>query len=278
MSSPATGQPGVSSDPPLELDGAQAGAVPVTESAPMRKVAIHDLANVLTLCGGVLSVCGIFLILQNRISLAFSLNLLSFVFDNLDGVVAQSRSLHRTMLDQCFGANLDSLCDVISFALFPAFAIMQLSELSLVSVAVASVYVCGVLIRLAYFNTLGALGLSNPSYYIGLSADWNALALATLYTVLVLGQPPTAGPSSWSLMALMLLTSIVNTSSRLHIPKLRPRTIEFYATMGYALLLAVYLAAAGCNSLAAAIPFLPPTHPLRSVSASGRHPPGHGTD
>jgi CDP-diacylglycerol--serine O-phosphatidyltransferase len=75
------------------------------------------------------------------IRLALALVVLAAVFDSLDGFVAR-----RTNADGAFGANLDSLSDLVSFGVVPAMALYagQVHSLPVVGLACALAFVlCG---------------------------------------------------------------------------------------------------------------------------------------
>ncbi len=89
----------------------------------------------------------------SNIYLAIGLLMLAMVFDALDGLVAR---LLRCAND--FGAELDSLCDGISFGLVPAYLMFVVftqpdsASSSAIWGLVASLYLAGTLLRLARFN------------------------------------------------------------------------------------------------------------------------------
>lgn len=108
-----------------------------------------NLANIATsanLAAGFLSAL---LSLRAELDWAVSLVLLAAVFDAVDGPLARSRGT-----EGLFGANLDSLADVVSFGVAPAFAIYtgSLHHLPGVGVAVClGLVLCGTW-RLARFS------------------------------------------------------------------------------------------------------------------------------
>lgn len=78
---------------------------------------------------------------------------LSGFFDMFDGKVARSK-LDRTDNEKLFGIQLDSLCDVVAFGVFPAFLAYCMGLKGRVGfLAVIFYCICGV-IRLAYFNVI----------------------------------------------------------------------------------------------------------------------------
>ena len=86
---------------------------------------------------------------QNRYNLYLSLILpgFGFIFDALDGKVARWRK-SSSML----GQELDSLADLISFSVAPAFIAFTIGLRSLVDTIVLTMFVCSGLARLARFN------------------------------------------------------------------------------------------------------------------------------
>ena len=94
--------------------------------------------------------------------------LMSFVFDSLDGLVA--RALHA---ESEFGKQLDSIADVISFGVAPAYLYSLYSpdqdNLLFTILPISFIVVCGA-IRLAKFNITPPL-----PYFLGLPIPANAL-------------------------------------------------------------------------------------------------------
>lgn len=78
---------------------------------------------------------------------------LSGFFDMFDGKVAR-RKKDRTDNEKLFGIQLDSLCDVVAFGVFPAFLCYSMGVRGAFGMLAIGFYcICGV-IRLAYFNVL----------------------------------------------------------------------------------------------------------------------------
>jgi len=105
------------------------------------------------------------------------------LFDALDGYVARlSKSASK------FGAELDSLCDAISFGLAPAFILMRMGpgweypSLHQFLAGVATLYMVCTLLRLARFNVESAIEGSSKVFR-GLPSPGAAGCLATLAIV-----------------------------------------------------------------------------------------------
>jgi len=103
---------------------------------------------------------------------------LAMIFDALDGQLAR---LSNTMTD--FGAQLDSLCDLVSFGVAPAFLLVKMCprfeylHREAVWIIAASYVACAAL-RLARFNVETSDDLEDHLYFNGLPAPAAAAAIA----------------------------------------------------------------------------------------------------
>lgn len=132
-----------------------------------------NLANAITSGSLVAGFLALYLIFQtNNLFAAAGLVALAAVFDALDGMAAR-----RADNDGEFGANLDSLADVVSFGAVPAFALYwgSLYALSAVGLAACLVFfLCGAW-RLARFTIL-----KNPFYFVGFPIPAAGVLVAVL--------------------------------------------------------------------------------------------------
>jgi CDP-diacylglycerol--serine O-phosphatidyltransferase len=106
----------------------------------------------------------------------------AMMFDALDGYIARiSRTTSR------FGAELDSLCDAISFGVAPAFLLLRLGPgwqprplLHQVLAGIAALYVVCTILRLARFNVEIVLDPSTGKRFRGLPSPGAAGCIASL--------------------------------------------------------------------------------------------------
>jgi CDP-diacylglycerol---serine O-phosphatidyltransferase len=98
---------------------------------------------------------------------------IAMVLDGLDGRVAR-----MTNTESDFGAEYDSLADMISFGLAPALVVYfwALSDLGKVGWVISFVYVVGAALRLARFNT--QIGKTDKRFFIGLASPAAAAVIA----------------------------------------------------------------------------------------------------
>lgn len=97
----------------------------------------------------------------------------AMILDSMDGRIAR-----MTNTQSAFGAEYDSLADMISFGLAPALVLYQwqLSQLGKIGWLVAFVYTAATALRLARFNT--QMGVVDKRYFQGLPSPAGAAVTA----------------------------------------------------------------------------------------------------
>ncbi|CRZ34062.1 CDP-diacylglycerol--serine O-phosphatidyltransferase [Herbinix hemicellulosilytica] len=116
-------------------------------------IGFYDYTVVLTYVSLMFSVFGITQAINGRFRVAIVCLALSGLCDMLDGKVARTKK-NRTFDQKLFGVQIDSLCDVVCFGLFPTILCFILGVRGILGGIVIGYYcVCSV-IRLAYFNVL----------------------------------------------------------------------------------------------------------------------------
>lgn len=116
-------------------------------------IGFYDYTVVLTYVSLAISLFGIIQALHGNVLIAVCCLALSGLCDMFDGKIAR-RKKNRTEDEKSFGIQIDSLCDVICFGVFPAILCWCLGVHGVVGyIAIAFYCICGV-IRLAYFNVL----------------------------------------------------------------------------------------------------------------------------
>lgn len=155
----------------------------------MRKVAI--LPTLCTLANGVCGVTAIMFITHigpavnvepalGRCAAGWLL-FLAMLFDVLDGYLAR-----RAKQSSQFGAELDSLCDAVSFGAAPAIFLVQLgANIAFKPVrdliyVIGLLYVCCAILRLARFNVTTTLDDKSHRYFQGLPSPAAAGCIASL--------------------------------------------------------------------------------------------------
>lgn len=100
--------------------------------------------------------------------------LFALIFDGLDGRVAR-----MTNTSSKFGAEYDSLADMVSFGVAPALVMFSwaLGDLGKIGWSASFVYVACVALRLARFNT--QVGVDDPNFFMGLASPPAACIMAS---------------------------------------------------------------------------------------------------
>lgn len=139
---------------------------------------IYLLPNLLTTAGLFSGFYAIVASINGSFQLAAIAIFVAMVFDGLDGRVAR---LTNTQSE--FGAEYDSMADIVSFGIAPALVAYNwaLHDVGKLGWLAAFIFVAGGALRLARFNT--AHGSSDPRYFQGLAIPSAAAIVAGLVWV-----------------------------------------------------------------------------------------------
>ena len=119
----------------------------------IRFIGVYDYTVILTYLSLISAVFGMTQAIHGDYKTAIFCLALSGICDAFDGRVARTKK-NRTEDEKAFGIQLDSLCDVICFGVFPAMICYLLGVRGFIGLALISFYcMCGVC-RLAFFNVL----------------------------------------------------------------------------------------------------------------------------
>lgn len=110
----------------------------------------YDYTVVLTYCGMLSAIFGIFRVVSREYWDAIFCLMLAGICDMFDGAVANTK--RRTDSEKRFGIQIDSLSDLISFGVLPGIFVYMISERNIFVGMIAALFVLCALIRLAYFN------------------------------------------------------------------------------------------------------------------------------
>lgn len=177
-----------------------------TETSPRRR-GIYLLPNLFTtaaLFGGFYAIVAA---MQGKFEIAAMAVFVAMVLDGLDGRVARMTNTQTE-----FGAEYDSLADLVSFGLAPALIMYQWSLVHMRDLGVnwgkagwlaAFIYVACAALRLARFNT--QIGKTDKRFFIGLPSPTAAALMAG--TVWVFANLDIQGAN---LIALAFITTIVS--------------------------------------------------------------------
>jgi CDP-diacylglycerol--serine O-phosphatidyltransferase len=165
-----------------------------------------DLPNVCSLIGLLSALLGIYFAIAGNFEAAIIGVLWAVLFDWYDGIIARKLK-GRTKMQGVFGAQLDSMIDIVSFGVLPAILLLSYGNYNVWFIPGAFVLVATSAIRLSYFNVYG---LIDSKTYKGLALDNNVLILAFLFLFESLFEHSTF---SVVIYILLMILSALNLSS-----------------------------------------------------------------
>ena len=172
---------------------------------------IYDRANLLTLAGLVCGILAIWFSARGAYAAATTALLWALFCDWFDGPLAR-RIPDRTDEEQAFGAQLDSLTDMVSSGVAPAMLLISIGDFEPWFLPGAFLLVVAGAIRLAHFNVFGHDG----GAYSGLPIDSNIFVVTALFPFReLLGHDM----FSWVLYVAVITLAILNVAP-FRMPKL----------------------------------------------------------
>jgi len=167
---------------------------------------IKDLPNICSLLGLMSAVIGIYFAIIGVFQGAIIGMLWAVLFDWYDGIIAR-KIKGRTKIQADFGAQLDSMIDIVSFGILPAIILLSYGDYKVWFLPGTFIIIAASAIRLTYFNVYG---LIDGKTYKGFPLDNNVLILALVFSFESLFTPFTF---SLIIYVLMTLLSALNLSS-----------------------------------------------------------------
>ena len=162
----------------------------------MKLIGFYDYTVILTYLSLVSAVVGMTLACSGSFTAAIVCLVFSGICDAFDGTVARTKK-NRTRDEKDFGIQIDSLCDAVSFGVFPAVICYHLGMDGPVGVVILTLFcLCGV-IRLAFFNVLEAkrqqAEAGGNKIYRGLPITSSAIIIPIVYLLRFLVSKNTFG-------------------------------------------------------------------------------------
>ena len=147
-------------------------------------IGFYDYTVVVTYISLVSSIVGMFCAIDGKLTVAVFCLAFSGLCDMFDGKIARTKK-DRTDDEKSFGIQIDSLCDIVCFGIFPIILGYKLGMCKFYSVVILAFYGLAGVIRLAYFNVTEAKRQTqteeNRKYYQGLPITSMAIILPFLY-------------------------------------------------------------------------------------------------
>jgi len=112
----------------------------------------YNVSVILTYIGLCSAVCGMGFAMDGKLGAAVALLIVSGICDMFDGTIA--RATKRSKDAEVFGIQIDSLCDLVCFGVYPAVIAYSIGVRGVFGYIVLSLFVLGGVIRLGYFNVI----------------------------------------------------------------------------------------------------------------------------
>lgn len=140
----------------------------------------YNKSVILTYIGAVSAVVGMSLCFSGIFRYAVLCLIICGVADLFDGMIA--RRCKRTDDEKSFGIQIDSLTDMVSFALFPVVISLSLGNREWYHIAVYSFYVIAAITRLGFFNVSSSIE-TETKFYLGLPVTFASLIIVSAYII-----------------------------------------------------------------------------------------------
>ena len=213
------------------------------EGRKVRHRGIYLLPNLFTTANLFAGFFSIISAVNGKFEIAAITIFVAMVLDSLDGRVAR-----LTNTQSAFGAEYDSLSDMVAFGLAPALLAYEwaLSGLGNVGLAVSFIYVACAALRLARFNT--QIGKVDSRYFIGLASPAAAGVVAgTVWAVWLLGEKSGVVGPDLPLPVVMLFALLVAAAGLLMVSNFKYssfKDLDLKGRVPFVVILAVVLAIA----------------------------------
>ena len=148
-----------------------------------RVIGFYDYTVILTYLGMFMAFQGIIFAVKDIFPAALLFLAGSLVCDTMDGRVARAKK-NRAEEEKQFGVQIDSLCDMVSFGIFPAVIFYCWGLESIVDISLLGFYCLCCVIRLGFFNVLAQNKDSDePAAYHGLPVVGLALFVPAAWLI-----------------------------------------------------------------------------------------------
>lgn len=180
-------------------------------------IGFYDYTVVVTYISLVSSIVGMFCAIDGKLTIAVFCLAFSGLCDMFDGKIARTKK-DRTDDEKSFGIQIDSLCDIVCFGIFPIILGYKLGMCKFYSVVILAFYGLAGVIRLAYFNVMEEEDQnrdeSGAKIYTGLPVTSAALIFPAVLLVHLLVR----ADLTFLYFGVMLITGILFVS-KIHIKK-----------------------------------------------------------
>lgn len=190
----------------------------------------YSYTVILTYIGLLSSVYGMTQAIEGHFRMAIACLVVSGICDMLDGRVARTKK-DRTEDEKKFGIQIDSLCDLVCFCVFPAFLGYGLGLRGFWGTSAMCLFVLAGVIRLGFFNVMEE---KRQSMTTEARKDYQGLpvtSIAIIFPIVYLFRPYLGTVAYLRvLIAVMLLVALLNISN-IHVKKPGNKLIALFVVL-----------------------------------------------
>ena len=189
----------------------------------MRLIGVYDYTVILTYLGLISSVFGMTQAIHGDYKTAILCLALSGICDTFDGRIARTKK-NRSEREKNFGIQLDSLCDVVCFGIFPALICYLLGVRGNLGLVLVFFYCLCAVIRLAFFNVLEGERQQTEG---GCNKVYHGLPVTSMAFILPLAFPlrkPSLKMTLVLIGAVAATVAIIYSCTRFRLPKMDDET------------------------------------------------------
>jgi CDP-diacylglycerol--serine O-phosphatidyltransferase len=192
------------------MDSEPAQVTELDQQRPKRGRGIYLLPNLLTTAALFAGFYAVLASMNGQFEKAAIAIFVAMILDGLDGRVAR-----MTNTQTAFGAEFDSLSDMVAFGLAPSLVMYELtlSGLGRLGWLAAFIYTAGAALRLARFNS--RLDTADKRFFTGLPSPSAAAILAGFVWVMVDNEVP-GGDVAWVALVLTTAAGLLMVSNILY--------------------------------------------------------------
>ncbi|MBQ8790800.1 MAG: CDP-alcohol phosphatidyltransferase family protein [Ruminiclostridium sp.] len=140
----------------------------------------YNKSVILTYIGAASAVLGMVLSFSGAMKLAVLCLIVCGVADLFDGMIA--RRCKRTEAEKEFGIQIDSLTDMVSFAVFPVVLSVAMGNTAWYHILIYIIYLLAAITRLGYFNVSTSTE-AVTEFYTGLPVTFASLIAVSAYII-----------------------------------------------------------------------------------------------
>ena len=192
------------------MESESASVTELDQQRPKRARGIYLLPNLFTTAALFAGFYAVLAAMNGQFAKAAIAIFLAMILDGLDGRVAR-----MTNTQTAFGAEYDSLSDMVAFGLAPSLVMYELtlSGLGKLGWLAAFIYTAGAALRLARFNS--RLDTADKRFFTGLPSPSAAAILAGFVWVMVDNEVP-GGDVAWVALVLTAAAGLLMVSNILY--------------------------------------------------------------